>query len=158
MKQVKTESKVLDKAELEMLEILKEADIVKGEQLNIGLDSQVKVVKEVQNIDFENIDDPQLKYDLYYNGIQRILRNKLPKGATFKEARNYIYEQKNIFITRGNLKNKSGKRGADGRMAFITDLEIILDIIIKWVNENGSMVTLYNTLLEENKKRGYRTS
>lgn len=141
--------------EQERLEILKNADSIKGEQLFLGSDGRFESKKEIENYVLKDIDDPEKKYDVYYGGIQKLLKEHLPKGNEFKEARDYIYEEKNILVTRGKKKDKSGIRGADSRMGYVSDLDIALDLISTWIMESGTMYDLYSKFRKINENKGY---
>ena len=47
-------------------------------------------------------------------------------GKKYKAARDFIFEEKNTFLTRGHIKNKFGIRGADSRMGYKEDCEKML--------------------------------
>lgn len=141
--------------EQERLEILRNADSIKGEQLFLGSDGRFESKREIEDFVLKDIDDPEKKYDVYYKGIHKLLREHLPKGKEFQEAREYIYEEKNILVTRGKKKDKGGIRGADSRMGYISDLDIALDIISSWIMESGSMYDLYIKFRKANEERDY---
>ncbi len=86
------------------------ADKIKGEQLIIIPDG-VKMEDELKKFALGNIDNPEKKYELLYKGIMKLLKAYLPKGERNKKARDYIYEEKNTFLTRGHRKNNDGIRG-----------------------------------------------
>jgi hypothetical protein len=142
---------------LERQQILSKADEIKGEQL-ILLPDGVKTEKELKSFALGSIDNPDRKYELYYSGIMRLLRKNLPKGPSNRKAREFIYEEKNALLTRGKRKGKSGIRFGDSRMAYLSDVEELLDIIISWVVSNGTMVQLFNTLRDLNISKGYGAS
>lgn len=153
-------SKIKDEKEAkkyeEKLSILAKADEIKGEQLVISSSGELKSENELKNIiasgDFE---DPEKKYELYYKGLMKILKDHLPKGKYYKKARKYVYEEKNTFLTRGKRINENGKRGADSRMSYNSDCEILLSIIIEWVTNKGTMLALFNNLRDLNVSKGY---
>ena len=70
-------------------------------------------------------------------------------------ARDFIYEEKNTFLTRGKRKKLDGTRGGDSRMGYISDQEELLNIIIAWIVSNGTMVELFNTLHDLNVAKNY---
>ena len=153
-KNIKKDQQV-SKAEEEKLRMLAKADEVKGEQLTLTEDGDVVSRKELQDFAIGTIDDPQKKFDVYYNGIDKLLRQHLLKGKANKPARDLIFEEKNVYLTRGKRKDKKGIRGADGRMGYISDAEDILKVVMDWILKNGSMVELYNTLRDQNVEKGY---
>lgn len=144
--------------ELERAEMLKKADSIKGEQLFLGSDNRFESKKEIENYVLKDIDNPEKKYEVYYQGIQKLLREELPTGTSYKESRDLIYEEKNILVTRGHKKDNSGVRGADSRMGYVHDLDVALGIISDWIMERGGLYDLYMKFREENTKRGYHKS
>ena len=92
---------------------------------------------------------------MYYKGITKLLRKSLEKGKENKEARDYIYEEKNTFLTRGKRKRPDGTRGGDSRMGYISDQAELLDIVIAWIVSNGTMVELFTTLRDLNIAKNY---
>lgn len=153
-KKVSKKTDVDKEAEKEKMKILLKASEVKGEQLFVS-EEGVSSKKELKDFALGNIDNPEKKYEVYYKGINRLLRKHLPSGKENKKAREYIYEEKNVFLTRGKRKNKLGIRGADGRMGYITDGDEMLKLIIDWVFSQDSPVNLYNKLRDLNVKKGY---
>lgn len=160
------EYKKLSKEELERLQkeqeqeaerasILMRADEIKEETFDFDMDGQIELKNELADIMLEQIDDPEAKYELYYNVVNRLLRKHLPKGEKYKTARDLIYEEKNSFLTRGHRKNEQGIRGADGRMAYIKDINDLINIITKWISNKGTMYDLYSQLRDLNKSKGY---
>lgn len=140
--------------EKERNEILAKSSIQKGKQLELGTEG-VKSVKEVKVFATSGNENPEKKYQMYYKGIQRLLKKHLPAGKENKKARGYIYEEKNTFLTRGKRKSKFGIRGADGRMGYISDAEEVLNLVAKWVVAKGTMMELFNSFREMNVNRGY---
>lgn len=134
--------------------ILSKADKIKGEQLIIVPDG-VKMEDELKRFALGNVDNPDKKYELLYKGIMKLLKAYLPKGAKNKSARDFIYEEKNTFLTRGHRINSSGIRGADSRMAYIQEHEELLNVITKWIISRGTMIELFTTLRELNRSKGY---
>jgi hypothetical protein len=138
--------------------ILSKADETKGEQLtllpdgNIGISNEVAELLKAGRI---AVDDPDKRYDVYYKGIERLLRKHLPKGKPYARARGYIREEKNVFLTRGKRIDQKGMRHQDSRMGYVDDGEQMLRVIAAWVMENKGMVELYNTLRELNVEMGY---
>lgn len=160
------EYKKLSKEELERLQkeqeqeaerasILMRADEIKEETFDFDMDGQIELKNELADMMLEQIDDPEAKYELYYNVVNRLLRKHLPKGEKYKTARDLIYEEKNSFLTRGHRKNEQGIRGADSRMAYIKDINDLINIITKWISNKGTMYDLYSQLRDLNKSKGY---
>lgn len=157
-KKIDTNKKVerkLSKEEMERLEILQKAEYVKGEQLSIGLDAEIFVENQAENLLGQKIDDPVQKYQLYYRGLTKLLKDTLPKGKEFEEGRKIVYDEKNILINRGAKKDVKGIRGSDGRMAYIEDLEEAIKIVAEWTSRKGTPVELYMAFWDKNEELGY---
>ena len=69
--------------------------------------------------------------------------------------RDYIYEEKNIFLTRGKTKNSKGIRGGDGRMTYQPDMQQILDETIAWILGSRTPTDIYNRYWQLNERMGY---
>lgn len=70
------------------------ADEIKEETFDFDMDGQIELKSELSDMMLEQIDDPEAKYELYYNVVNRLLRKHLPKGEKYKPARDFIYEEK----------------------------------------------------------------
>lgn len=154
----KVKKEVLRKKELEDAErllILAKADEVKDQTLGFDFDGNIQLKKEIEEMMLEPIDNPQEKYELYYKVVNKLLRDYLPKGDSYKQARDYIYEEKNTFLTAGHRKNDQGIRGADGRMAYIPNIHELINMILEWISENGTMIDLYTKIRDKNIELGY---
>lgn len=145
----------IQEQEMEKLAILMEADKIKEETFAFDLDGQVQLKNELADLILEEIDDPQKKYELYYKVINRLLQKHLPKGLEHKKARDLIYEEKNTLLTDGCRKNEKGIRGADGRMAYSSNMEELINIISQWISEKGTMYDLYLKIRTLNDSKGY---
>jgi hypothetical protein len=155
-KKIKTTKKEkISKAEIEKIEILAKTDKVKGQQLTIDNKGKLESKRELKDFAIGTVENPKKKYDVYYKGISKLLIKHLPKGKDFEKSRDFIYEEKNVYLSRGHRKDKLGIRGADGRMGYISDAEEILKVVMDWILSNGTMVELYNTLRDLNNKKGY---
>lgn len=141
--------------ERERMEILQKADEVKGEQLKLNIDSELVVENEAEKLIAQRIDDPVEKFQLYYHGLHKMLKDFLPKGKQNEEARRLIYDEKNILINRGAKKDDKGIRGSDGRMAYIEDLELALAIVANWITNKGSYYDLYQAFWDKNEELNY---
>lgn len=142
-------------AEREMLEIMMKADQVKGQQLSIDATGEFYTEDELKKLVLGNVQDPEKMYETYYKGISKLLKQNLPTGADFKPARDLIYEEKNCFLTRGHRIKEDGIRGADSRMGYIEDAEIVLSVVVSWVVNKGTPFDLFTTLRDLNSSRGY---
>jgi len=144
-------------ADMERLELLQKANEKVGKQLTInsgsGSPEEVDELRQLIGKEFEN---PEEKYKIYYIGIRKLLMGYLPKGKKFKEVRDIIYDEKNIFLNLGNRKSDNkGIRKSDGRMTFQPTMNEILDIIVKWVGDSQNPFNLYREFFELNEKHGY---
>ena len=138
------------------MELLQRTDEIKGQQLFPTADGQLVRAPEISiNLGVADIDDPLKKFDIYYNNINRILKRALPKGKQYKKQRDYIYEEKNVILTRGKRIKEDGTRGADGRMGYIVDAEEVLEMVARWEKESGKMVDLFNQLHTYNIDKGH---
>ncbi|OJV19107.1 MAG: hypothetical protein BGO21_20575 [Dyadobacter sp. 50-39] len=149
------DKKVNPDHEQERLEILMRADSVRGQQLAIDNEGQLFTRDEIRSFVLENVHDPSMMYDVYYKGIDKLLRGHLPKGPDFQKSRDLIYEEKNCFLTRGHRKNEKGIRGADSRMGHIEDAEIILNVVIDSVVNSRGVFEIYCAIRDLNVSRGY---
>ena len=113
------------------------------------------VENEAERLIGQKIDDPIEKFQLYYKGLNKLLRDSLPKGKRNEEARRIIYDEKNVLINRGAIKNEQGIRGSDGRMAYIEDLEEAIRIVADWISTKGSYYDLYRAFWDKNEQLGY---
>lgn len=139
--------------------VFAESEKVKGETLLFNPSGGIDVVNTIENILKEAyaIDDPEKKYDIYYNGIEKLLKDNLPKGKDSARARELIREEKCVYLSRGKRKDEKGKRHGDSRMSYIDDAQEMYKIVLTWASTNGNMVELYNTLRQENINKGYGT-
>lgn len=157
-KKIDTNKKVerkLSKEDMERLEILQKAEDVKGEQLSIGLDAEIVIENQAEKLLGQKIDDPVQKFQLYYHGLTKLLKETLPKGKEFEEGRKIVYDEKNILINRGAKKDEKGIRGSDGRMAHIEDLEEAIKIVAEWTSRKGTPAELYMAFWDKNEELGY---
>ena len=146
----------LSKKDLERLEILRKAEEVKGEQLVLDIDTGVSVENQAEELIGLKIDDPVQKFQLYYRGLTRLLRQCLPKGKENEDIRRIIYDEKNVLINRGAKKNEKGIRGSDGRMAYTEDLEEAIKIVADWVASKGSPSDLFKAFWDKNEELNYK--
>ena len=145
----------LSKQDVERLELLQKADEVKGEQLSINLDSQITVENQAVKLLGQTIDDPVEKFQLYYHGLSKLLKDNLPKGKENEQVRRIVYDEKNILINRGAKKDEKGIRGSDGRMAYIEDLETAIQIVADWISKKGSPSEIFMAFWDKNEELNY---
>lgn len=147
----------LSEADLERLELLQKAHEKVGKQLTINADQgNLEEVDELRQLIGKEFENPEEKYNIYYRGIRKLLMDYLPKGDDFKEVREIIYDEKNIFLNAGKRKSdNNGIRKSDGRMTFQPVMNEILDIVIKWVADSQNPFDIYREFYELNEKHGY---
>jgi len=145
----------LSKDDLERLEILQKSEEVKGEQLFINYDSDVVIENEAEELLGQKIDDPVQKFQLYYHGLTKLLKDNLPKGKEFEDVRRIVYDEKNVLINRGAKKDEKGIRGSDGRMAYTEDLEEAIKIVAEWTGRKGTPAELFMSFWDKNEELGY---
>jgi hypothetical protein len=147
----------LSQEDIESMELLQRASEKVGRQLTINSDSgelqEIDELKQLISKDFEN---PEEKYAIYYKGIRKLLMDYLPKGKEYKEMRDIIYDEKNIFLSQGKRKSdNNGIRKGDGRMTFQPVMNEILDVVVSWVGSSQNPLSLYKDFYELNEKFEY---
>lgn len=145
----------LSQEDIERLEILQKAEEIKGEQLTLNMEAELAIENEAEKLLGQKIDDPVIKFQLYYQGLTKLLKDNLPKGKENEEVRRIIYDEKNILINRGAKKDEKGIRGSDGRMAYIEDLEEAIKIVADWTSKKGSPVELFMAFWDKNEELNY---
>ena len=154
-KNIDKKKRELSKEDIERLEILQKADEVKGEQLSINLDSELTIENQAVKLLGQTIDDPVEKFQLYYHGLTKLLKANLPKGKENEQIRRIVYDEKNVLINRGAKKDEKGIRGSDGRMAYVEDLEIAIQIVADWISKKGSPSELFMAFWDKNEELEY---
>lgn len=145
----------LSKEDLERLEILQKSENVKGEQLSIDFNSDIVVENQAEQLLGQKIDDPVQKFQLYYHGLTKLLKDSLPKGKAYEDVRRIVYDEKNILINRGAKLDEKGLRGSDGRMAYIEDLEEAIKIVAESTSRKGTPAELFMAFWDKNEELGY---
>lgn len=153
----KKSKKELSEADIERLQLLQRAHERKGKQLTISDDTgALKEIDELRQLVSKQLESPEEKHNIYYNGITKLLKDHLPKGKDYKQMRDIIYDEKNIFLNLGKRKSdNNGVRGSDGRMTFQPVMNEILDIIISWVGGSQNPFEIYKQFYLLNEKHGY---
>jgi hypothetical protein len=136
---------------------LQKANEKVGRQLTISSEhGNLVEIDELRQLIGKEFENPVEKYNIYYNGIRKLFMDYLPKGKEFKEVRDVIYDEKNIFLNQGKRKSDNyGIRKSDGRMTFQPVMNEILDIVVKWVGDSQNPFAIYRELFELNEKHGY---
>jgi len=153
----KEEDLEISKADLERLEILQRSNEKIGRQLTINSETgSLEEINELRGLISQEFENPEEKYNTYYKGIEKLLRQFLPKGKEFKTVRRIIRDEKSVFLNNGKKKSdNNGIRGSDERMTFQTNMNEILDIIVKWIAESQNSFELYRLLYDLNEKFEY---
>ncbi len=156
-KDINKKEQELSAEDIERMELLAKANERVGKQLTIsGETGSLEEIDELKAILAKDFANPEEKYNVYYNGIRRLLMDNLPKGKDFKEARDIIYDEKNIFLNLGKKKSDhSGIRKSDGRMTYQPVMNEILDIVVDWVAGSRNPFDIYKSFYELNEKNGY---
>mgnify|MGYP006434169147 CR=1 FL=1 len=102
----------------------------------------------------EETQNPDEAHSLYYS-IRESMKAHLPRGEQFKDLRDQVYEEKNIYINRGNKKDEAGIRGSDGRMSYLHHLRVALRIVKEWATKSSNSWDLYCVFRKLNEKLGY---
>ncbi len=153
---VDSKAKLSEEKYREMLEILQESQQITGQQLVINIKSgTLEQLNEIKELIHKKMDDPDVKHSLYYDGIQNILKKYLPQEKSFKPYRDIIHDEKNIFLNRGKAKDKSGRRGSDGRMDYNEGMAEMVDLVTNWVMESQDPIALWESLYRLNEKYNY---
>lgn len=145
-----------DKSHLEKLEILQKSKEVVGKQLTFDIEKGgLQAVDEIKAMIDSNIQDPKEKFELFYNGIQKVLLTYLPKGKEFEKERRIIHDEKLIFLNRGNPRKPDGRRGSDSRMTYNEDMGEMAKLVAEWAVTSQDPVDLYQRLYDLNEKYEY---
>lgn len=145
----------LSKEDAERLEILQKSEEVKGEQLSINVDSELVIENQAEQLLGQKMDDPVQKFQLYYNGLTKLLKDNLPKGKEFEDVRRIVLDEKLVLINRGAKRDKNGIRGSDSRMAYTDDLEEAIKIVADWTSRKGTPAELFMAFWDKNEELGY---
>jgi hypothetical protein len=153
----KEEDLEISKADLERLEILQKSNEKIGKQLSFNSETgSLEEIDELRRLIGKEFENPEEKYNIYYKGIRKLLMEYLPKGKEYKEIRDIIYDEKNIFLNNGKRKSdNNGIRLSDGRMTFQTNMNEILEIIVKWISDSQNPFDIYKLFYELNENSGY---
>ncbi|SFH39044.1 hypothetical protein [Pontibacter chinhatensis] len=135
--------------ELEMEALIQASRATSGHQLGLGEEVERIVASSIIGA----VQSPEKAYDLYYKALYSLLKTNLSNLP--QAQRDMIYDQKNIFLTRGKVKDSRGIRGGDSRQAYLEDMEAALEIVIDWVNEGANPVNLYNAFRDKNRELNY---
>jgi hypothetical protein len=146
-------------------------DPATDEQDGIRSDSEIKeILEEVEEdrplqLEFPNIDEseeekdeeravesvqnPKKAHRLYYKKKEPLLKQMLPEGGEYKEARSLIREQVNLYLKEGN------ETGRDGRSSYTLLMEDVVAELQECVEQNVPLVDVYRRIREMNKEAGH---
>ena len=150
-------AETLKEEDIERMELLRRANEKVGKQLSINVTTgRLSEIDELKELVGKQFDNPEEKYEIYYNGIRKLLMDHLPKGKDFKNMRKIIYDEKNIFLNLGKRKSDhKGIRKSDGRMTYQPVMKEILDLIITWVGRSQNPFDIYYEFYQLNDKHAY---
>lgn len=149
-KKVTKSNKSQSKTQQEIEEILMKTDESPTHKLFIGEEGDLESLDELKRILTGDVDDPKTKYEIYYKGIQKTLKEELPRGSKYEELRKELREEINTFLAGGKRKI-NGVRGADSRMGYLPTMEKAFDIIFEWRGNVGTLTELLIKFKELNK-------
>jgi hypothetical protein len=154
-KETKKDKKTSEEILNEIRELSKRADETSNKQLDLPMGDEDIDVGFDASI-FKDTADPERSHKLYY-GIQRMLKDYLPKGEENKKLRKHVYGEKNLFLNRGkDIDEKTGKRGSDGRMTFIPNfLEVGFNLVSNWISSGGTSFDIYKSFWDLNEQKGF---
>lgn len=158
----RTGNKNLKQTEEEIKEqikaLSKRANELSGQQLNLLSNIEIGDEDIDSAFDLSELDqsaNPTESHRLYY-GMMGMLKNNLPRGLENKKLRQFIYDEKNLFLNRGEHLKEDGRRGSDGRMTYIYDfLTEGFAVVSKWVLDGANPYDIYLKFREMNEERGY---
>lgn len=128
-----------------------------GKQLGLGVEPEDSTEDPDSFYVPSEVQDPDGQYDYNY-AVRRELMNHLPRGKAWKPLRDFIYEEKNIFLRRGKKKvdAPNGVIGADSRQAYLHDHRTALRAVREWAARGGTPVEIFYEFYEMNQRAGYR--
>lgn len=145
------------KKDAERNELFQRLNENKGQQQIVDESGELSAKNELIQFKLQDTDDPEKKHDYYYKGIERLLKQIADpkKDKDMKEAFKVLREEKNIFLNRGKRLDDKGIRHGDARMAYISDMEIALNIISGCILSGGTPLELYTAFRDKNIELGY---
>lgn len=136
----------------EILELLEESKAGIGTSLTFDFEkNDFKEVDELKEMINRAVEDPEEKYNLFYNGIQRLINKYIPD----KNIRKIVNGEKLVFLRRGKVVDKRGIAGADSRMTYNEDMARVVEIISEWVIDSLDPTDLYKRFYALNEEYGY---
>ncbi len=82
--------------------------------------------------------------------------DNLPKGKKNKKLRQYAYDEKNLFLYSGIALKGDGKRGSDGRVAYINPfLSQAFGMVAGWIQNGTNLFDIYMAFAMFNEERGF---
>ena len=103
-----------------------------------------------------DVQNPKESYELYYT-IRRLLMQGLPRGEKNKDLRQFVYDEKNLYLRQGIDRPKDGSIvGADSRQSRLQFLREAYVATQNWAARGGSANDIFLEYYDLNKKMRYR--
>jgi hypothetical protein len=103
-----------------------------------------------------DVQNPKESYDLYY-AIRRLLMQGLPSGEQNKELRQFVYDEKNLYLRQGVSRPKDGGIvGADSRQSRLQFLREAYAATQLWATRGGSANDIFLDYYDLNKSMRFR--
>ena len=157
--QAKDSSEADIDAELRRLQQRADENRKAGKQLGLGLPDEEAAGEDLAGEDLlRDLQNPEEAHSLYY-AIRRELMNGLPAGGENKELRQFVYDEKNLYLNRGKeIDPDTGIRGSDGRQAYLQHLQNALIAVRRWSAQGGNAFDAFMMFRDMNKQAGFRPS
>jgi len=136
------------RSDSEIRDILEEAEEDRPLHLEFP-DVDVSEEEKDEGRAVESVQNPKKAHRLYYKKKEPLLKQLLPKGDEYEEARKLIREQVNLYLKEGN------ETGRDGRQSHTFLMEDIAAELQECVEQNVPLVDVYLRLKEMNKEAGH---
>lgn len=144
MKEIKMLAEKSKETSSHQLDLLKDVDMG---------DEDIDTAFNVDRLD--GTADPTLSHTLYYT-MRRMMMDNLPKGKKNKKLREYVYNEKSLFLNRGIDKADNGIRGSDERQTYIDNfLKTAFDTVVEWVRTGANAFDLYMAFWKMNEEKSY---
>lgn len=142
------------KKEIDLLAKKAAENVSQQFSLFLGISSIDEDIDSGFDVDqLKDVAEPEESYRYYY-GIRSLLIANLPKGPEYKKMRQYIYDEKNLFLNRGKDIGVNGVRGSDGRMTYIQPfLKQAFSEVIKWIESGANPYDIYDAFRLLNQER-----
>lgn len=103
-----------------------------------------------------DLQNPKESYDLYYT-IRRLLMQGLPAGEKNKKLRQFVYDEKNLYLRQGIHRPDDGSIvGADSRQSRLQFLREAYAATNTWATRGGSANDIFLEYYDLNKRMRFR--